>query len=237
MKHETAAVGNLVTPERFHLYSGELSDAPGRNETWDDYVAYLGAGRWELVTVSTDFSGFSNLKPAIERMSTRKIVFWALERDAELRESVLLESRLRGSPQHQADRECEDSDADDGRVLGPYSESLREVACRVGASFCVSRFDKWRLGSWPHVPKVRVLSVRGLIQRPVWIRIYHTVYDVETNLGPAYLYPPNANRISRVALKTEPSMGMGREIKLSKSLVAALQAMPINTQAQARSDA
>ncbi len=39
---------------RFKIYEGNLSDAPGRWETWTEYLRQLGEDCWELETIDTD---------------------------------------------------------------------------------------------------------------------------------------------------------------------------------------
>ena len=38
------------------LYCGELSDMPGRQESWTEFVRYLGRNQWEVLVEGTDFS-------------------------------------------------------------------------------------------------------------------------------------------------------------------------------------
>ena len=46
---------NMKSWER--LFSGELSDAPGRCESWTEELCYLGKNKWLLRSSGTDFSG------------------------------------------------------------------------------------------------------------------------------------------------------------------------------------
>lgn len=200
------------TCDRHFLHHGELSDTPGRNESWNDYVRYRGNNRWELITEGTDFGGRGKAEPVLERMSTKALVSWALERDAEISEASLKDS------------EVQDEDANDAlRRLGPYGERLREIAVAVGASYCVSCLEGWVAGSWPpkgRQPAAHILAITGVTQRGIWIRTYHSVFIAETNLGPAYLYPPGADRSARLVLKSETSMSAGRIVKVPKALLA-----------------
>lgn len=59
--------------DRQFLFRGELSEAPGRNESWDEYLRYRGNNRWELIVEGTDFSGTSAAKPIKEVMSTKAL--------------------------------------------------------------------------------------------------------------------------------------------------------------------
>ena len=56
-------------------------------------------------------------------------------------------------------------------------------------------------------------------------RIYHSVYDIETTLGPAYLYPPQEDGSAKLVLKTESSMSPGRLVKLPGEVLAKLEAL------------
>lgn len=196
------------------LFHGELSDAPGRDESWDEYVQYLGNNRWKLIVESTDLAGVVTVPPVIESMSTKSIVSWVLERDAEIEE--------------EAEESNEDNDASSSKELGPRGERLSEIAASEGALYCVTCLDGWLSGSWPPKKKqatVRILEVKSLTRRGIWIRIYHTVYDVETNLGPAFMYPPNAAHIARLVMKTEGSMSPGRMVKVPKALWPKIDAL------------
>ena len=191
---------------RQFLFHGELSDAPGRDESWDEYVQYLGSNRWKFIVNSTDFAGVNTVPTAIEMMSTKSIVNWVLERDAEI--------------EVEAKDSIEDDDSIPLKELGPRGDRLREIAASEGASYCVTCLDGWLSGSWPPNKKqstVRLLEVKRLTRRGVWLGIYHTVYDVETNLGPAYMYPPNDAHMARLVLKTEGSMSPGRTVKVPRA--------------------
>jgi hypothetical protein len=201
------------TGDRHFLHHGELSDAPGRNESWNDYVRYRGKNRWELITEGTDFDGRGTAEPTCERMSTRTLVNWILELDAEIAEGSL------------EDREEQDEDADDApRELGPYGERLLEIAGAVDAPYCVACLKGWVAGSWPpKKPAPRILAVTGVMRRGIWIRVYHSVFLVETSLGPAYLYPPGADRSARLVLRSETSMSPGSVVKVPKALLPRIE--------------
>jgi len=203
-----AAVGRKTLTDKHHFFHGELTDAPGRNESWDHYLRYRGNGRWHLITESTDFSGMDDLPDSKELMSTRQLVQWAIERDSEIESSQLSRDSL------------DDDDVDESKKpLGPYAERLREIALDVGATYCVKCLAGWAAGTWPTIPTLRILKVVGVMRRGVWIRIYHDVYRVETNLGDAYMYPPDQDGYAKVVLKSEGSMSSGRKVKLDKSIL------------------
>lgn len=198
-----------TSAERHHFFHGELTDAPGRNESWDHYLRYRGNGRWDLITESTDFSGMEDLPESREVMSTRQLIQWAIERDSESEEAC------------QRSGGASDYDDVDGyqKSLGPYGDRLREIAIDVGATYCVKCLDGWAAGTWPTMPNLRVLRVVGVTRRGVWIRIYHDVYKVVTTRGAAYMYPPDQDGHAKVVLETEGSMSPGRKIKLNRNIL------------------
>jgi hypothetical protein len=198
-----------ISADRHHFFHGELTDAPGRNESWDHYLRYRGSGRWDLITESRDFSGMEYLPESKEVMNTRQLVQWAIERDEENEESS----------QHSGDTSGDDGVDESQKSLGPYAKRLREVALVVGATYCVKCLDGWEAGTWPAAPGLRILSVGGVTRRGVWIRIYHDVYTVETNRGAAYMYPPDQDGYAKVVLETEGSMSPGRKVKLNKHIL------------------
>lgn len=211
-------VVRATTEDRHLLFHGELSDAPGRNESWNDFLRYRGNNRWELINEGTDFSGISDAEPMKEPLSTRALVNWVLERDAEIDDGL----------SWNADDQDEADENDPPRQLGPYGRRLREIATTVDAPYCVLCLDRWLTGSWPPEKKQRavtVLDIKGVTRRGAWIRIYHKVFDVETNLGPAFLYPPDAARTARLVLKSEGSISAGRIVKVSNALVAKIDAL------------
>lgn len=203
-----SAVGHTTLTDKHHFFHGELTDAPGRNESWDHYLRYRGNGRWHLITESTDFSGMDDLPDINELMSTRQLVQWAIERDSEIESSQLSRDSL------------DDDDVDESKkTLGPYADRLREIALDVGATYCVKCLAGWAAGTWPTIPTLCILKVVGVVRRGVWIRIYHDVYRVETNRGGAYMYPPDQGGYAKVVLESEGSMSSGRKVKLDKSIL------------------
>lgn len=205
-----SGAGRKTLADLHHFFHGELTDAPGRNESWDHYLRYRGNGRWDLITESTDLSGMEDLPESKEVMSTRQLVRWAIERDSESEESS----------QRSGDTSDDDNVDESKKSLGPYTERLREIALDVGATYCVKCLDGWAAGTWPTIPTLRILRVVGVTRRGVWIRIYHDVYKVETNRGAAYMYPPDKEGHAKVVLECEGSMSPGRKIKLDKKVLS-----------------
>lgn len=211
-------MANIAQDKDFHLlFHGELADAPGRFESWDEYLRYRGHSRWELLTRDVDASGNETNAPTKEFMSTKALVHWVLERDAELEEG---RSEI---PDNRADRDEDDRESEPG----PRESRLREIAIAVGASHCVSCLDRWRHGSWPPLrsARLRLLDITGVTERPVWIRVFHTVFNVETNLGRGYMYPPGPDRTARVVLASESAQSSGRQVQVSKALMAKVASM------------
>lgn len=204
-----SAVGRKTLTDKHHFFHGELTDAPGRNESWDHYLRYRGNGRWQLITQSTDFSGMEELSESKEDMSTRQLVQWVIERDEESEESS---ERNDDSP--------DAVDVDESqKSLGSYAKRLKEIALDVGASHCVKCLDGWVMGTWPSLPVLRILKIVGVTRRGIWIKIYHDVYKVVTNCGAAYMYPPDKDGYATVALEAQGSMSPGRKVKLDKSIL------------------
>ena len=194
-------LASKLVEKKHHLFHGELSDAPGRNESWDEYVIYQGKNSWTLLIEATDFSGLSNAPPSIEVMATQELVEWVIDRDDEDKDQA-------------ASDEVEKSPR-------PRFERLAEIAKDVGADECSELLGKWLSRDSMLFGKPRYIeieSVIGVVKRPIWIRIYHSVYEVMTNFGPAYLYPPDLDGSAKLVFKNESSTSMGREIKVSPDL-------------------
>jgi hypothetical protein len=51
------------------------------------------------------------------------------------------------------------------------------------------------------------------------------VYEVDTNLGPGFLYPPDTNHAAKLILKSENSMSSGRVVKVSRALMVKIDAL------------
>lgn len=191
-----------------HLFHGDLSDAPGRNEEWDHYLDYRSNGQWVLITQSTDFSGTVEEPTSKVVMGSRKLLKWVIERDKEIIESEA--------------HAVTDNDEEDAQRLGPFTKRLKEISIEVGAHYCADLIDRWVNGRWPPVAKGKKLVIRnvtGVTRRGVWIGIYHCVYAIDTNLGPAYMYEPDADGYATVILKSNSSTNQGRP-KLSKSILS-----------------
>ena len=204
------------------LYHGELTDAPGRNEIWDDYLKYLGYGQWELISEGTDFSGMSDFEPVKQKMSTRDLIAWVIEYD----DSEEGENPIQDKPEENG--QDKDGEKIKTRILGPHSKRLYEIAKAEGADFCIKCLDRWTHYDWPPEKKpkaVHLLDIKGVTRRGVWARIFHPVFDVETNLGPAYLYPPDSRHGANLILKLEKQGSALRVVKVPQDLMAKIESL------------
>lgn len=197
--------------EWHNLYSGYLSDMPGRCESWTEAVRYHGRGQWTLRSYGTDFTGTSSGETYRERLSTKKLIHWVLERDSE-------------------DLDSEECDETYGEVcapekkLGERAGRLRDIAISVNAHYCKSLLDLYESGDWPSTPKApKVLEITGVMKRGVWIRIYHAVYVANTTTGKAYIYPPNESGYSKLVLATSGSLNCGFQVRLSKQIKSQME--------------
>lgn len=199
--------------EFHHLFHGELLDSPGCNDPWDEFVSYTGNNRWVLKAYGPGLYGSGPVSPLVERMSTKAMIRWCLDRDEE-------------DPETYAEEEEEEEEGQ--RTLGKRIVRLREIAAIVGATYCARCLDGLVAGTWPpkkRVRAIRVLSVRGVTRRGIWWGISVPVFDVETNFGPAYLHPPDAKRVSTLFLKSENSTSGSRMVVLSKANMIALDSL------------
>ena len=205
--------------KKFHtLFNGELSDAPGRCESWTESVRYLGAGRWELVAHSSNFSGTGPAETHVERMGTAALVRWVLERGDEEHETDQNKASRKKTTTNEGGKESAIA-----RTLGEHAARLLAIAKREKAKYCVACLQGWLDGKWPPVKKQaipRIVTVNGVTRRQIWRGVYHAVYDVETSSGPGYLYPPRADNEAWLVVKTDSSMNAGFNVRLSKAVLA-----------------
>ena len=162
----------------------------------------MGSARWHLRVVGTDFQGFEPGVTFSEQMGTKRLVRWTIERDAE----------------------DEEGDSEDFMASTPVERVVRlsEIAREVGAALCVEVLDKYERGEWPRRPKVPrtlIKDVVGITKRGIWIRMYHTVYDVTTSRGDAYLYRLEDDGTAKLVFKSSSSMTKGFSVKPSQRIV------------------
>ena len=119
--------------EWHYLHGGELSDMPGRCETWQASVRYLGAEKWQLELSGTDFSGLEEREAELNTMTTDELVEWALTMDE-------MEATPRPRRVHwSSDTEDLLEDDDEETKLGPRGSALLQIAEQVGAKNCIKR--------------------------------------------------------------------------------------------------
>ena len=207
-----------IKTEHHILHRGEISDSPGKNECRSNFVRYGGDNRWELVTEATNSAGMVQSEPVRQVMGTSALVKWAVHHDKELEVGASDNSHF----------EQDSEEEDDKRSFGPTASRLREIASYLNASFCLACLDGWLAGNWPtpkKEPKVQILDVRGITKRAVWIRIFHAVYEVDTNLGLGYLYPPDADGYAKVVLKSGDIRLADRIVQVPKRLIPKIESL------------
>ena len=109
-----------------HLFSGELSDAPGRCESWTEELCYLGKNKWLLRCSGTDFSGTKEGETHLEEMDTNDLLDWIIEGD-----QMDLESS-RSAPYF---------DIEQTQVIGDRTIRFRELAEKYKLKDCVDRIN------------------------------------------------------------------------------------------------
>ena len=109
-----------------YLFSGELSDAPGRCESWTEELCYLGKNKWLLRSIGTDFSGTKEGETFQEEMDTNAL----LERIIELDSYDLESSSL--SPFF---------DIEQTQMIGSRTVRFRELAEKYKLKDCVDRIN------------------------------------------------------------------------------------------------
>jgi hypothetical protein len=76
---------------------------------------------------------------------------------------------------------------------------------------------KWGTRQTEKKPAIRIIAIKGMTNRGIWLHIYKTVFEVDTNLGSAYLYPPTSNNMARLVFTTEIASSPGRLVRLTKA--------------------
>ena len=109
------------------LFDGELSDAPGRNESWTEELCYLGKNKWLLRCSGTDFSGTKEGETFQEENDTNRM----LERIIEL-DDYDLESQFSFAPFF---------DVEHTQVIGTRTIRFRELAEKYKLKDCVDRIN------------------------------------------------------------------------------------------------
>jgi len=184
------------------LFEGRLTDAPSRAETWTEYVRYLGSNRWKLTVKGTDFSGTAQLDAFEEKMGTKALLEWVIDRDSEF-----------GS-----------NETD----LSQRVSNLLKIAKLENAVFCLKCIKSWREGNWSPYPKPvaapRILDIVNALKKTDGRFMHTVVFDVETNRGSGILSDPNKNSsYAQLTLKNENNWSHqhpNRFVKIPKKFLA-----------------
>ena len=122
-----------MSGEWHYLHGGELSDIPGRCETWQASVRYLGAEKWQLELSGTDFSGLEEREAELNTMTTDELVEWALTMDE-------MEATPRPRRAHWLGHQEALPEEDEEKAnLGPRGSALLKIAEHEGAKSCIKR--------------------------------------------------------------------------------------------------
>lgn len=147
-------------------------DVTGGSEVRDVAVRYVGRGAWRLAIHRSDFTSNRDIPSVIERMSTRRIIWWAIGEDGE--------------------RDGYHYDDDDHPILGDTASRLLEIADHVGAEYCARCLSRYMRDEWPPPPRPpKILNVVGVEQKGIWIRKYKYVFVVDTARGVYHLSLPD----------------------------------------------
>lgn len=119
-----------------YLHGGELSDMPGRCESWQAHVRYLGDEKWQLELSGTDFFGFEEREAELNTMSTDELVEWALNMDEM---EATPRPRRAHRPGRQEELPEEDQEDEEDAELGPRGSELLKIAEQEGAKSCIKR--------------------------------------------------------------------------------------------------
>ena len=149
---------------KYLLWEGELTDAPGRCESWTEHLVYLGEDRWRLEIAGTDFCGTRKEDLNKEEFSTQKLIQWVSERDSEEKEI----EKTRGAV-------------------------LFDIATRVGCTGYFEIINNERVRGYSLGKTPKILKVIGKGVSSLWIRKTMDVVDVETDQGPGILHSGKEN--------------------------------------------
>ena len=179
--------------EKWHLlFEDELTDMPGRCESWTEQVAYLGNGRWRLRIEGSNFEGTKQAEPETKEFDTEGVAKWVMR--------------------------CDQEDEESG---GARTKALAEIAKKVGCKECVEILGGNGLGQsrrqQTEIP--RILRILGQGQRSVWIRTGVNAVEVETDQGEGTLVPTKDEAVWHLKLKKQTGMKEGFEVRLEKALL------------------
>ncbi len=187
-----------LVEKRWRIFHGTCYAPHGGNEARDEYVIYRGRGSWLLVVELNDLASESEAPASTVMMSTQELLEWAADRDGKKTDQGF--------------------STETGKAPELRIERLVDIANETGDHDCIEVINNWIHSRKPSLPKsvdIRIEGVTGVARRDIWIRTRHFVYQVMTNFGAAYLYPPDLDGFSQLVFVTEPSTSMGRKVKVS----------------------
>lgn len=117
------------------LYSGELTDAPGRCESFTEEVRYDGNNRWTLRFLGSDYSGTDTAEEICESHGTKSLIEWVIDNDKIFEEY----SSQTNSNNGEEESEC---------ALGERGLSLKAIAQKEKADYCLKMIDRYERGVW-----------------------------------------------------------------------------------------
>lgn len=117
--------------EKWHLlFEDELTDMPGRCESWTEQVAYLGDGKWRLRIEGTNFEGTAQAEAETKDFDAAGMAKWAMR--------------------------CDREDDESG---GARAKALAEIAKQVGCKECLEILSGHGAKQQAEVPRVlRILG-------------------------------------------------------------------------------
>ncbi len=190
--------------ERFVVFDGNLSDMPGRCESWTEYVKPLGRRRWAWMSEGTDFTGTEPQDCESEICETTDLLVFLLQ-------------------SYDESGGCE-------APVGPRLRALRARANRYGLVSLVKIIDGIRDGTWPSVKnarKPRVIRVSGTGGMGSFIGgrpPYRIFLRLETAAGEAFMWVPKPGaRTWYCTLGNHPYNSLNNhswEFRLTKKLLA-----------------
>jgi len=187
----------------FVIFEGELTDAPGRMESWTEWLTHLGADDWQLTIVGTDFSGAQEAEPESELFTTEKLLMWLQERDSEDEPNRRVGIRL--------------------RALRAYAEEARLVGL-------LKLIEGIRRGRWPPKPprpKVTAVSGIALLATAPNPRAEHVqpYLQIETTRGSGIMAMPSPDSgFVQCWLGENPFWAESWKCRLTKSLASQIRA-------------
>jgi hypothetical protein len=155
----------MMAQQRFVIFECDmLSDAPGRCESWTEYLTFLGDDSWELTIEGTDFTGLQEAEPESQQNTTDELL-------------SLLHDR--------------DNDYEPSREIGPRLRALRAYAKREGLTPVVKKIERIRRGTWPPRPRViRITGVTSFGDFPFNRGPRRIFLQIETTSGPCLMAVP-----------------------------------------------